>query len=35
MVEKVLKSDVFRDDGVFFDRPGVAVLKWDPTSESV
>lgn len=26
---------VTRDDGVFFDRPGVAVLKWDPTSESV
>jgi hypothetical protein len=34
-VEGVIENDVSGDDSVFFNSPGVAVLKWDPTSGAV
>jgi len=35
MVKGILKGDVSRGDGVYFNRPGVAVVTWDPTSKAV
>src|ERR1700730_6769773 len=34
-VEEVLESELSRSDGVFFESPGVAVLRWDPGSGAV